>query len=185
MKRSLVSPHLRRPPVGSMAVVGPTGLHATPRMGRPGDLRQGPAWVADLACDLGRGAGLENRVPPLRCVSSTVCTVHKHRCLHTTRRRALGHAASERRATFLLAGPGGSLSLRWSDSGVGGCTATHCGGPTPSLPARLTPGCGGLGSGGSLLWGRGAPADRCPLWSQITKLKTDRAMGLVQGVTCP
>ena len=105
----------------------------------------------------GRGARLENCVPPLHCVSR-VGTVHRHQCLHPTQWGALGHTASEPHATFLLAGPGGSLSLRWSDSGVNGAEGAlppTVGGLTPSLPALVTPGCGGLGSGGSLLWGQG------------------------------
>ena len=130
----------------------------------------------------GRGARLENSVPPLRCVSR-VGTVHRHRCLHTTRWGALGHTASEPRATFLLAGPGGSLSLRWSDSGVSGgrCTATHCGGADTQSPCTCHSWVWRAGVRWVSALGAGASADRCPLWSQITKLKTDGAMGAGSG----
>ena len=73
--------------------------------------------------------------------------------------------------------------VRFHGGGAGGALPPTAGGggATPSLPALVTPGSGRLGSGGSLLWVGGAPGDRCPLWSQITKLKTDRVMRLVWG----
>ena len=145
--------------------------------------------MADLACYLGEGGWTQEL-----CPSTMPCFLrgpHSPQTpVSTQRRMALVHTASEPCATSLLAGPGGTLSLRWSDSTVGELEE-HChplrggGGATPSLPALVTPGSGRLGSGGSLLWVGGGT------WGQVSSLvpnhqaqdrQSDEA-GL--GVTCP
>ena len=90
--------------------------------------------MADLACYLGERGWTQKL-----CPSTMPCLLRGPHSLQTSvstqQQMALVHTASEPRATFLLAGPGGTLSLRWSDSTVGELEehATHCwGGDTQS-----------------------------------------------------
>lgn len=141
--------------------------------------------MADLACYLGEGGWTQEL-----CPSTMPCFLRgphsPQTSVSTQRRMALVHTASEPCATSLLAGPGGTLSLRWSDSTVGELEE-HCHpllggeGRHPVSLHLLLLEVAGWGPVGPCSGGAGAPGDRCPLWSQITKLKTDRVMRLVWG----
>lgn len=179
MKRSLLSPRLRRASCGRHSRGGIPGPARHPEDGEA----RGPAPGSSIGGRFGvlSGAGLVGG----RLDSKTVSLHHAMSPPWSTQWwMALVHTAREPCATFLLAGPGGSLSLRWSDSMVGELEE-HChpplGGDT-HLPAPLLLEVAGWSPVGPCS-GRGG--GHLGTGSQITKLKTDRAMGLVQGVTCP
>lgn len=101
------------------------------------------------------------------------------------------HTASEPWPLFLL--PGLSLNAPWSSSGfcgAGGALPAHNWGETSSLSVTQWQEMLGMASCGSLLWwghlGQLSWAGGWSShWSQTTKLKADRVIGFVHGVTCP